>query len=478
VKQPLDIRNPRSGEIDYQIMPADRDMIATAATHLRQAQTGWAQAELQFRIDALSALAAAIARHRPVLLEALTQDTGRRAISAIEIDGIASSLQRWSALARKIAADGAIVHDAAIPHISYRYQRVPLGLVGVISPWNIPLTLSLIDAIPALIAGNAVLLKPSEVTPRFAQPLRKILAEVPALAAVMTVIDGDGTTGAELIHQVDAICFTGSVKTGRLVAESAARNFIPAFLELGGNDPAIVLADADVERATTALLRAAILNTGQACQSIERIYVAQSLYDEFLSRLIAKAKGITLNRETLSAGHLGPLISAEQGDVIEAQLADAIAQGAVIHTGGQLERQGGLWCLPTVVTNVNHSMQLMQDETFGPVMPVMPFSTEAEAIALANDTEFGLSAAVFAADRAHAEAIGSQIQAGAISLNDAALTAFVHEAEKNSFKLSGLGGSRMGPAGLLRFCRQKALIWNGGPVMAMEQFNEANFSTG
>ena len=326
-----------------------------------------------------------------------------------------------------------------------------------------------------MIAGNAILLKPSEIAPRFAQPLRSLLAEVPELDAVMTIIDGDGTTGAELINHVDAICFTGSVKTGRGVAESAARNFIPAFLELGGNDPAIVLEDADLERATTSLLRASILNTGQACQSIERIYVVNTLYEEFLSLLIAKAKVVTLNRDNLHEGHLGPLINYQQGDIIEAQLLDAVEKGAVIHTGGKIERHGGVWCLPTVVTNVNHSMKLMTDETFGPVMPVMPFETEEEAIELANDTSFGLSAAIFSRNREHAETVGSKIEAGGISLNDASLTGFVHEAEKNSFKLSGLGGSRMGPAGYLRFFRKKALIWNAGQIADVEQFNEARF---
>lgn len=471
----LDIKNPRSGIVDYRIISAGIEEISNVAASHRIAQRNWASASLEHRISAMSTFAEAIIQHRAKLLEALACDTGRHAISIVEVDSVASAIQRWTALACEIAKNDHIVSTAAIPGISYRHQMVPLGLVGVISPWNFPLTLSLIDAIPALMAGNSILLKPSEVTPRFAGPLRTILAEVPELEAVMTIIDGDGTTGAELINHVDAICFTGSVKTGRLVAERAARNFIPAFLELGGNDPAIVLEDADIERASTSLLRAAVLNTGQACQSIERIYVAEAIYDAFLNQLVEKARTVRLNRNDLHAGHIGPLIYGQQGDIIESQLSDAVDKGAVIHTGGQVERIGGVWCLPTVVTHVNHSMKLMQDETFGPILPIMPFKTDEEAIELANDTDFGLSAAVFSEDQERAEAVARRIDAGAISLNDAALTGFVHEAEKHSFKLSGLGGSRMGPAGFVRFFRKKALILNAGQVADINQFDEANF---
>jgi acyl-CoA reductase-like NAD-dependent aldehyde dehydrogenase len=475
VNRQLEVRNPRSGELDYQIVPAERKTIIATVDRLRQAQRHWRDASLDYRLTALSAFAEAVQKHRAALLNALTCDTGRYGISVIEVSTIASAVERWGKLARALAKDEETIHQAALPDVVYRYQRIPYGVVGVISPWNFPLTLSLIDALPALVAGNAVVIKPSEITPRFAQPLRRILAEVPALEAVMGLIDGDGSTGAALIDQVDAICFTGSVETGRLVAEQAARNFIPAFLELGGNDPAIVLGDADVERAAMALLRASILNTGQACQSIERIYVASNLYDDFVQILIDQANTVTLNHDNLHSGHLGPLIDSRQGDVIEAQLADAVEKGATIHTGGSVERRGGIWCLPTVVTNVNHAMALMQEETFGPILPVMPFNTDDDAIALANDTIFGLSAAVFSQSLDHAEAVGKRIEAGGISINDASLTAFVHEAEKNSFKCSGLGASRMGASGLLRFYRKQALIANGGPVADIHQFDEAIF---
>jgi succinate-semialdehyde dehydrogenase/glutarate-semialdehyde dehydrogenase len=327
-------------------------------------------------------------------------------------------------------------------------------------------------AIPALMAGCGVIIKPSEITPRFAEHVRQAIAKTEGLSSVFDIIDGDGETGATLVDHVDAICFTGSVKTGRLVAERAARNFIPAFLELGGNDPALVLEDADLDRAATSLLRASILNTGQACQSIERIYVARPLYDDFVKKLVAGAEKVRLNKDDVHDGHIGPLILGRQGDIIESQLEDARSKGADVLCGGVIERDGGTWCRPTVIVNVSADMSLMRDETFGPILPVVPFDTDEEAIALANDTEFGLSAAVFSENIDHAISVAQQIDAGGISINEASLTGFVHEAEKNSFKLSGMGGSRMGPAGLTRFFRKKALIQSNGPAMDIDMFNE------
>ena len=336
---------------------------------------------------------------------------------------------------------------------------MPYPLVGVISPWNFPLLLSTIDTIPALLAGCAVVVKPSEIAPRFLEPLRQTIATVPSLQAVLSTIAGAGETGAALIEQVDLICFTGSVATGRTVATAAAQRFIPAFLELGGNDPAIVLESADLALATSAILWGSVVNTGQSCLSIERIYVADSIMEKFVDQLVTKANALQLAYPTVEDGQLGPIIAERQATIIADQLQDAIAKGAIVRCGGKIETlEGGLWCRPTVLTNVNHSMKVMMEETFAPIMPVMSFSSVDEAIALANDTFYGLSAAVFAGSETEAIAIANQINAGAISINDAALTAIMHEGEKNAFKWSGMGGSRMGAAALKRFMRKKALL--------------------
>ncbi len=467
----LPVRNPRTGEIDYRIAVAGPDDVAAAAGRLREAQPAWAALPLETRLAALGDWLAAIARHREALLDALVADTGRHFVSAAEIAGVASMVERWSRLAPDILAEP--LRESSTPGISYRTQLVPIPLVGAISPWNFPLTLSLIDAIPALTAGCAVLVKPSEVTPRFVAPLAAALSEVPLLDGVLGFVLGDGGTGAALIDEVDAVCFTGSVATGRKVAAAAAERFIPAFLELGGKDPMLVLASADPKQAAATALRASVTATGQACQSIERVYVAREIFEEFLAALVAAAENVELNWPDIHEGHIGPLIFARQADIIREQLADAVKHGARIRCGGKVEEHGGgLWIRPTVVTGVTHEMRLMREETFGPVIPVMTFDSVAEAIALANDSEFGLSASVLAGSLEEAEAVARHIEAGAVSLNDGALTSQFYEAEKDSFKSSGLGGSRMGAAGMRRFLRRRALIRQANSPATIEVLNE------
>ncbi len=468
----LAVKNPRTGQVDFTIEAADPGAVQALASRARSAQPAWQALALEGRAQALLGLQAAITRHFEAIHAALAEDTGRSKIARREIEGALASLGGWAAQAPHLLpttwTDGRFD-----PRMAHAPQWVPYGLVGVISPWNFPVTLSMIDTIPALLAGCSVIIKPSEVTPRFVAPLQAAIAEVPALDGVLQLVLGDGGTGVALIDVVDAICFTGSVATGKKVAVQAAGRLIPSFLELGGKDPLIITETADLDRAVTASLRGSVLSTGQACQSIERIYVARALYGDFVACLVEAAEAARFNQPDRHIGEIGPMIFGKQAETIAAQLADAVAKGAKVLTGGVVEHHlGGDWIAPTVVVDVDHSMALMREETFGPVMPVMAFDTIEEAIHLANDTEFGLSAAVIAGTLAEAEAIGRQIEAGAISLNDAALTSQFYEAEKQSFKASGLGGSRMGPAGFQRFCRRKALIANRGDVTPLSAYSE------
>ncbi len=468
----LQVRNPRTGQADYQIKVCSTAELETMAMALRAAQPDWRSRGLAERIQVLQRWSEALEQSSPDVIEALAGDTGRQAISEAEVKGLLGAIQRWTLQAPDLLKTEA--RDSVVfPHIRLDTQLVPFPLVGVISPWNFPLTLSFIDAIPALLAGCSVLIKPSEVTPRFVEPVAASLAAVPELARVLRFATGDGETGAALIQQVDAVAFTGSVATGRKVGQAAAAAFIPAFLELGGKDPALVLDDADLERASTALLRGSVQATGQACQSIERIYVHQSIFPQFVDRLVEKARQVRLTHPELAGNVLGPLIFDRQADIIRRHLDDAVERGARIRCGGEiLDLGGGLWLEPTVLTDVNHDMLVMTEETFGPVMPVMAFADDDQAVALANDTEFGLSGCVFSQDLDRARRIAEQIDAGGISINDAALTAMVHEIEKNSFRRSGLGASRMGPTGLLRFLRHKAMYINQGEVVPIEALTE------
>lgn len=455
--KPIEVRNPRTGKFDYVIVPPPPKLLSQQCHRLRRGQIAWQEIGIEGRIEALKQWQQAILSDRQKLTDALVTDTGRLSTSVSEIDSLLNSIDRWCNLAPQLLQETA--KNTSIPFISLQQTAVPYTLIGIISPWNFPLLLSTIDTIPALLAGCAVIVKPSEITPRFAAPLMNTLNTVPQLRDVLNFVEGAGQTGAALIEDVDLICFTGSVETGRIVAETAARNFIPAYLELGGKDPAIVLESADLDLATSAILWGSVVNTGQSCLSIERIYVAESIFERFYHQLVAKAHNLQLAYPTVESGEIGPIISEKQAVIINEHLHDAIDKGAIIHCGGKVEEiGGGWWCRPTVITNVNHSMKIMTEETFGPMMPTMSFSTIEEAIDLANDSIYGLSAAIFSESTELALEIGMQLDVGAISINDAGLTAMMYEGEKNSFKFSGLGGSRMGASGFKRFLRKKAFL--------------------
>jgi mutator protein MutT len=472
-RQSFAVRNPWSGAVDFQFHPPGPAELAGRVRALRAAQPGWRDGGLAARSAVLLRWRDALLAHRAEILAALSEDTGRRLIAAGEFQAVLGLIERWIRHAPSLAQEEE-GRSVAVPTLTYRSQYVPYPLVGIISPWNFPLTLGCIDAIPALLAGCAVFLKPSEITPRFAEPLRRTVEEVPELAAVFHIAPGGRATGEALVGEVDVICFTGSVHTGRQVAENAARHFIPAFLELGGKDPLIVTASADLELATDVALRASCLATGQACQSIERIYVQASRYEAFVARLVEKARRVEINWPDRHRGLLGPFISGTQAGIVAAQIADAISKGARVLCGGVIEEHGGHWLRPTVLVDVHHGMTVMTEETFGPVMPVMPWNTLEEALALANDGTYGLSAGVVAGSLEEAELVARGIDAGAVSLNDGSLTAVMGEAEKHSFKASGLGGSRMGAAGYTRFFRRKALIRQTGRATPLEALAESN----
>ena len=469
--------DPRTGAPDYRFKAASPAEVQETAQALRAAQPAWLALGVEGRAAALEAWSEAITAQRGAIIEALAKDTGRWFLSETEVDGAARNLKRWAKLARETLGAGMRgpeMQSALIPSVRYQNQFVPYTLAGFISPWNFPVTLSLIDAAPALAAGCAALIKPSEVTPRFVEPLRATLDTVPELKSVLAFVLGPGATGQAVIENVDMVCFTGSVATGRKVAEAAARRFIPASLELGGKDPVIVTASADIEYATDAVIRASLSNTGQACLSIERVYVERPIYEAFVARLTEKVKKIAINWPDRHKGHIGPLIHAPQADIIAEHLRDAVAKGAKVLCGGAIKTHGGgRWCPATVIIDVNHDMALMKEETFGPVIPVMPFDTADEAVALANDTTFGLSGSVIAGSVEEAKPIAERINAGGISINDCGLTILTYEPEKNSFGLSGMGGSRMGPGSIQRFMRKKALIMQTGAPTSLDALEES-----
>jgi acyl-CoA reductase-like NAD-dependent aldehyde dehydrogenase len=461
----ISVRNPRTGAIDFLFTPASADEIAQKAARLRRNQKVWAARPIAERIAIMRRWVGELITYAKIIGAADGADTGGCHTSQFTAFIAVANINGWCEDAEAVLTRAQVSGQAVtMPTVQIRSQLVPYPLVGVISPWNAPMMLSLLDAVPALFAGSAVLLKPSEVTPRFVEPLMHTVRRVPELADVFDVVLGDGRTGQDVIAQADLICFTGSVPTGRKVALACAQRLIPCFLELGGKDPAIVTASADIDRATTAVLRGGVYATGQVCYSVERIYVHESIHDRFVEALIQKAKQVTLNDQNPLEGHIGPFIFVRQPQIVEAHLQDAIAKGAKVLTGGVTETLGGgLYMRPTVVTDVNHTMQLMRDETFGPILPVMRYRTVEEAITLANDTEFGLTASVIAGTEEEALPIAEQVNAGSVFVQDTFLTfAKLRKIGTHSFGVSGLGGSRTGPESIMRFLRRKGILINQG----------------
>ncbi len=473
----MKVRNPRTGDFDYEIVCATPDAIAAEAKRLRAAQPAWRALGAEGRATVLTRWADAIEAAAPALVEKLSIDTGRIGIAKVEVMSVAGTLRRWAATAPGIIAalDSRDVASAT-PGVKLDSRKLPYPLLGVIAPWNFPLLLGLIDAIPALAAGCAALIKPSEVTPRFIPALRETVAGIPELASVVAIVEGDAATGQAIVENVDYVCFTGSVATGRKVAEACARAFIPANLELGGKDPMIVLASADPVHAAAIALRSSVAANGQACQSIERVYVARQIAAPFLDALVAGANAVRVNYPDIAKGEIGPFIFPSQADKVQAQLDEARAGGATLLAGGTVETLGGgKYLRPTVLTDVTADMGVIRDETFGPVIPVTLYDDIDDAVRQANDSIYGLSAAVIGAE-SDAIAVGERLEAGAISINDGSMTAGVWDAENSSFKMSGMGPSRMGDAGLTRFFRTQAIIRQTGQAAPIQAYAEENFA--
>src|SRR6478736_9814141 len=402
----MPVRNPRTGRTDFDLPVASADEVALKAARLRENQKAWSAMGLQGRSAVMARWLGEVRKRAAAIAEADAVDTGGCHTSYLQgfitMGNIGGWIEDAKGALEKASYNGP---SKAMPTVEVRTQFVPYPLVGVIGPWNAPMMLALLDAIPALFAGCAVLLKPSEVTPRFTAPLFESVRAVPELAAVFDFVTGDASTGKAVIDQSDVVCFTGSVPTGRKIAVHCAERLIPCYLELGGKDPVVVTASADLERATTAVLRGAAHANGMVCFSVERIYVADSIHDAFVAKLIEKAKAVRLNCDNPRAGHLHPFTFAPQAAIVQRHLADAVEKGATIHSGGEVEtHDGGLYMKPTVLTGVNHDMLIMQDETFGPCIPVMAYADPEEAIRLANDTHFGLTASVIAGDAEEAKA--------------------------------------------------------------------------
>jgi acyl-CoA reductase-like NAD-dependent aldehyde dehydrogenase len=370
-----------------------------------------------------------------------------------------------------------LLRDEPVPHGNLatklkagRLLRQPYGVVGIISPWNYPFSIPATETLAALVAGNAVVLKPSEFTSLVALKLQSLLQATAVAtgvpADIFQVVVGDGATGSALVHsQIDKLVFTGSVATGKRIAAAAVERLLPVVLELGGKDPMLVLDDADVDVASSAAVWGAFMNAGQTCLSVERCYVHRSLYDAFVKACAEKTKKLRVGAGLSGAIDVGPMIHERQLRIVEAHVDDAVARGARVLAGGsRLPELGKNFYAPTVLADVTHEMRIMREETFGPVLPVMEFDSDDEALRLANDSEYGLSASVWTRNQQRGERMARCIQAGTVMVNDVVSCYGISEAPHGGVKSSGLGRAH-GRFGLEEMVRLKYVDTDRMPGM-------------
>lgn len=464
----LALSSPATGEPIDEIVVANADDVKNAVARARAAQPAWGALPVAERASYLEKALAVLVRRQDEFLEIILRESGKTRTEAIMIEIFPScdSLQYWAKRAPKMLRD-----EKKWMHLLGMQKRLrmtyrPLGVVGIITPWNGPFVLSANPTVQALVAGNAVLLKPSEVTPRSGQLIADIFEEAGLPKGVLQVLHGDGETGAALLDAgVDKISFTGSVGTGRKVAEACGRNLIPATIELGGKDPMIVCADADLDRAVPGAVFGAFMNTGQVCCSVERVFVDEKIYDSFVERAVELVKSLRVGPGPDT--DLGSLFWPQQMEIIERHVNDARERGATIHCGGKRkESEKGLYFEPAVITEVTPDMLIMKEETFGPILPIMRCRDEEEAIRLANDIPYGLSSSVWSKDQARATAIARRIDAGSTVINDSGMVYGALEAPFGGRKTSGVGQANGGAAALRSWSFAQPIVSNRFQVKA------------
>ena len=457
------IFNPITGQHLYDVAQASDDEIDAAYERARKLQPQIAAMPLEQRIEAMVRISDTLVARQEAIIDRLVAETGKTRMDALstELFELCDLVDYYRDAAPKILADQKVHTPLVLMGKQSRITYEPLGVALVIAPWNYPLYQCFTPSLLAFLAGNAVIFKPSEVT-----PLKGLYEEIMEAAGFPTgaiqIIYGGKEVGARLVEQhPDKIHFTGSVRGGRQIMAAASRYLIPVDLELGGKDPAVVFDDVNLERTANGVVWAAFTNTGQSCTSIERCYVQESLYEPFVAevvRITQKLRPSHAQRDVSDpAGcDLGSMTAPFQVKVIEDQLQEAVELGAKILTGGQHE-PGSLHFPPTVVVDVNHGMKLMMEETFGPVLPIMKFKSEDEAIRLANDSPYGLSASVWSKDLERANRVARAIKTGNVSINNHMLTEGNPALPFGGVKDSGFGRYK-GDWGLLTFCNIKSII--------------------
>jgi succinate-semialdehyde dehydrogenase/glutarate-semialdehyde dehydrogenase len=478
------IHNPATQEIIGTLPNLTAAQIADSVARAAVAQARWAATPVRDRLRVFSRFADLLCDQKDAVAAIISREAGKPEAEALSTE-ILVVLDTVKYLQNNLPG---FLRPEPVPHGNPAMKlkrgqllREAYGVLGIISPWNYPFSVPSVQTLTALATGNAVALKPSEFTPYSSLELQRLLRAAGLDPDLLQIITGDGASGAALLSaSVQKVVFTGSVATGKRVAQAAAARLLPVVLELGGKDPMIVLEDADVEVASSAAVWGAFMNAGQTCLSVERCYVHESIYDKFLAKCVAKTVRLRLGRGNDPNVDAGPMIHERQLKIVQSHVDDALARGARLLAGGKpLSHLGPNFFAPTILADVSHSMTIMREETFGPVLPVRSFKTEDEAIALANDSEFGLAASIFTTDRSRGERLARRIVAGTVMVNDVLACFGISEAPHGGVKASGIGRThgRFGLEEMVwpkyvdsdRLPRMKKLWWYGyGPSFSQQ----------
>jgi len=451
--------NPATGETLGELACATPQEVHQAVRRAREAQPAWQALPAKDRVAVLKRFQRKLSEQRDELAVLISREAGKPVAEALttEILVVLDAAEFCIRTAHGFLRDEPLPHDnLAMKTKRGKLVREPYGVVGIISPWNYPFSLPATETLAALVLGNAVVLKPSEMTPLIALELQKLLIASGLDPALMQVVIGASAAGVALLESdIDKVVFTGSVATGKRVAEACAKRLLPVVLELGGKDPMIVLEDADIDVASSGAVWGSMVNAGQTCLSVERCYVQRGVYNKFLELCRQKIEKLRVGEGIGSEVEMGPLIHERQLRTVEDHVNDAVGRGARLLVGGRrMTELGPNFYAPTLLADVTHEMRLMREETFGPVLPVAPFDTDDDAVELANDSDFGLAASVWTGNRKRGEALASRIKAGTVMINDAISGFGIAEAPHGGFKQSGIGRTH-GKLGLAEMVQVK-----------------------
>jgi acyl-CoA reductase-like NAD-dependent aldehyde dehydrogenase len=436
--------NPATGETLRKLECASDFEVRETVARARAAQAAWFELGPRRRIALLKNFQRLLNERKSEVARLITREAGKPYVEALttEVLVVLDAARFYIESAFQLLGDEILPHGNLVMKTKAgRIVNEPYGVIGIISPWNYPFSIPATETIAGLVAGNAIVVKPSEFTSLVVLELAALFHEAGIPKDIFQVVVGEGATGAALVNsEIDKLIFTGSVATGKRIAQAAAGRLLPVVLELGGKDPMLVLEDADIDVASSGAVWGAFMNAGQTCLSVERCYVHRKLCQPFLEACVRKAGQLRVGNGMNPESDMGPMINQRQLLMVEQQVEDAKKHGARILTGGtRLPEIGANFYAPTVLSDVTHNMRIMREETFGPVLPIMPFDTEDEAIRLANDSEYGLAASVWTRDRSHGEAVARRIVAGTVLVNDAVSCFGISEAPHGGFKASGIG---------------------------------------